>query len=175
MRYFASLLLASFVALSPLGAQEQKPSATPQAGSKTDDKSKKKGDEADSAAAQKDFDIPVPEGVPVKGIRVPHYDENGQLVMLMNADVARKIDADHIEMENLKIDAYSDDGKKFYIELPKSVFNLENRVLTGHDRVLIKREDFEIRGDQGEFETKTRFAKVIGNVQMIIYSTDNLQ
>ncbi len=175
MRYFASLLLASFVALSPLGAQEQKPSATPRAESKTDDKSKKKGGEADNTAAQKDFDIPVPEGVPVKGIRVPHYDENGQLVMLMNADVARKIDENHIEMENLKIDAYSDDGKKFYIELPKSVFNLENRVLTGNDRVLIKREDFEIRGDQGEFETKTRFAKVIGNVQMIIYSADNLQ
>lgn len=172
MRFFASLLLTSFVALSPLAAQQQ-PAPTPQPEAKKDDKAKKK--DGDDAGAQKDFDIPLPENVPVKGIRVPHYDENGQLVMLLNAEVARKIDANHIAMENLKIDAYSDDGKKFYIELPKSVFNLENRVLTGNDRVLIRREDFEIRGDQGEFETKTRFAKVIGNVQMTIYSADNFQ
>lgn len=172
MRFFASLLLTSLVALSPLAAQQQ-PAATPQPEAKKDDKSKKK--DGDDTGAKKDFDIPLPENVPVKGIRVPHYDENGQLVMLLNADVARKIDENHIEMENLKIDAYSDDGKKFYIELPKSVFNLENRVLTGNDRVLIRREDFEIRGDQGEFETKTRFAKVIGNVQMTIYSADNFQ
>lgn len=173
MRFFASLLLASSVALSPLAAQEQKPQTSPQPEARKEEKSKKKG--GDDSGAAKDFDIPMPVNVPVKGIQIPHYGENGQLIMLMNADVARKTDDTHIEMENLKIDAYSDDGKKFYIELPKSVFNLENRVLTGNDRVLIRREDFEIRGDQGEFETKTRFAKVIGNVQMIIYSADNFQ
>ncbi len=175
MRFFASLLLASFVALSPLAAQQPQASASPQADAKKDDKAKGKTDGNSTTSTQQDIDLPVPIGVPVKGIQIPHYDENGQLVMLMNAEVARKLDADHIEMENLKIDAYSDDGKKMYIELPKSVFNLENRVLTGNDRVLIRREDFEIRGDKGEFETKTRFAKVLGNVQMIIYSAENLQ
>ncbi|GAT33697.1 hypothetical protein TSACC_22114 [Terrimicrobium sacchariphilum] len=173
MRFFASLLLASLVVTSSLPAQEQQPSASPKPEAKKDDKAKKK--DGDDSGTSKDFDIPMPINVPVKGIQIPHYGENGQLIMLMNADVARKIDDNHIEMENLKIDAYSDDGKKFYIELPKSVFNLENRVLTGNDRVLIRREDFEIRGDQGEFETKTRFAKVIGNVQMIINSAENLQ
>ncbi len=117
MRFFASFLLTSLVALSPLAAQQQ-PAASPQpttakADAKPDDKAKDKSASSTDASAQKDFDIPVPEGVPVKGIRVPHYDENGQLVMLMNADVARKIDPDHIEMENLKIDAYSDDGRRF--------------------------------------------------------------
>lgn len=93
--------------------------------------------------------------------------------MMLDAEQARKLDAERIEFENLKIDAYSDDDKKIYVELPRSIFNLTTRILTSESRVLIRREDFELVGDAGEFYTKNRFAKILGNVKMTILNTEN--
>jgi hypothetical protein len=124
--------------------------------------------------SEQEIDIPVPDGVPVKGIKVPSYSPEGKLLMMLDAEQARKLDADRIEFENLKIDAYSDDDKKIYVELPRSIFNLTTRILTSESRVLIRREDFELVGDAGEFYTKNRFAKILGNVKMTILSTENL-
>jgi flagellar biosynthesis GTPase FlhF len=121
-----------------------------------------------------EIDIPVPDGVPVKGIKVPSYSPEGKLLMMLDAEQARKLDAERIEFENLKIDAYSEDDKKIYVELPRSIFNLTTRILTSESRVLIRREDFELVGDAGEFYTKNRFAKILGNVKMTILSTENL-
>jgi hypothetical protein len=123
--------------------------------------------------SEQEIDIPVPDGVPVKGIKVPSYSADGKLLMMLDAEQARKLDADRIEFENLKIDAYSDDDKKIYVELPRSIFNLTTRILTSESRVLIRREDFELVGDAGEFYTKNRFAKILGNVKMTILSTEN--
>ena len=119
------------------------------------------------------MDIPVPIGEDIKGIRIPYYGEDGKtLQMTFDAEVARKLDETHIEMENLKIDNYSEDEKDFYIELPTAIFDLETRILTGDKSVLIRREDFEIVGDAVEFHTKNRFGKILGNVKMIIFSSD---
>ncbi|MGB8465671.1 MAG: hypothetical protein WCE49_12045, partial [Terrimicrobiaceae bacterium] len=101
------------------------------------------------------------------------YSADGKLLMMLDAELARKLDADRIEFENLKIDAYSDDDKKIYVELPRSIFNLTTRILTSESSVLIRREDFELVGDGGEFYTRNRFAKVLGNVKMTIFGTEN--
>jgi len=85
------------------------------------------------------------------------------------------VDDVNIELENLKIDAVGDDEKKFLVEMPQSVFNIESRMLTGENGVLIKRDDFEIRGKAAEFNIKSRFGKVLGNVHMIIYSTEDFE
>jgi hypothetical protein len=127
-----------------------------------------------SEESQQEIDIPVPDGVPVKGIKVPSYSPEGKLLMMLDAEQARKLDAERIEFENLKIDAYSEDDKKIYVELPRSIFNLTTRILTSESRVLIRREDFELVGDAGEFYTKNRFAKILGNVKMTILSTESL-
>ena len=123
--------------------------------------------------SEQEIDIPVPDGVPVKGIKVPSYSADGKLLMMLDAEQARKLDAERIEFENLKIDAYSDDDKKIYVELPRSIFNLTTRILTSESRVLIRREDFELVGDAGEFYTKNRFAKILGNVKMTILNTED--
>lgn len=112
----------------------------------------------------------LPKGQPVKGLKFPSFGADGKLKMMLMADVATKIDPTHIELENMKIDATGDDGKSFHVELPFSVFEVPTRVLTGDKGVLIKRDDFELTGDAGEFYLKTRFAKVTRNVKMILYS-----
>ncbi len=200
---FLSLALACTLAFGSLAAQQGTPAPSSKAtnaapsskATNADKKTKKpqesketkvtKGETKESKGAQEkpepareesgqEIDIPVPDGVPVKGIKVPSYSPEGKLLMLLDAEQARKLDAERIEFENLKIDAYSEDDKKIYVELPRSIFNLTTRILTSESRVLIRREDFELVGDAGEFYTKNRFAKILGNVKMTIWSTENL-
>jgi hypothetical protein len=172
-KFSLSLAIAFSLFATSLGAQEggaTSPSKEAASSGKTSKKIKQEPKQNDT---EQDIDIPVPEGVPVKGIKVPSYSADGKLLMMLNAEQARKLDADRIEFENLKIDAYSDDNKKIYVELPRSVFNLTTRILTSESRVLIRREDFELVGDSGEFYTRNRFAKILGNVKMTIFSTEN--
>lgn len=119
-----------------------------------------------------EFDIPVPEGMPVKGIKIPHRDRDGKLIMVLEADVAKKLDASRIEMDELKIDAYDSEGKKIFVQVAHSIFNLETRILSGDTRTLIKRDDFEITGDSVEFDTRTRNGTLRGNIKMTIQSAD---
>jgi hypothetical protein len=122
------------------------------------------------------MELPVPAGQPVKGIKVPFYGVDGTtLQMTVEADVARRIDDANIEMENMKIEATSDDGTQIFVEMPRSVFNMEVRMLTGENGVTIKRDDFEISGRAGEFDLKTRFGKVMGNVKMTIMDQEVLE
>jgi hypothetical protein len=121
-------------------------------------------------------DIPVPEGEPVTGIKIPYYGEDGTtLQMVIEADVARRIDANTVEMTEMRIDANSDDGRKLFVQMPQSLFDIESRMLTGSNGVLIRREDFEITGKQGEFDIRKRFGKILGNVKMVVYSLEGAQ
>ena len=123
----------------------------------------------ESPASQKDgFDLPLPLGMPVNGIKVPQYDESGKQLMLLEAAIAKKTDETHVEMERLKLEALDAEGRKIFVELPHAVFNLETRILSGNKTATIRREDFEIIGDNIEFNTKTRFGKMQGNVKMVI-------
>jgi len=119
-----------------------------------------------------EFDVPVPLGIPVKGIKIPHRNDDGKLVMMIEAEVAKKLDASHIEMENMKIESYEEEGKTLVIEVPRSVFDTDTRILTGDSRTNIRREDFEIAGDSVVFNTKTRHATLRGNITMTIQSAN---
>lgn len=155
MRWFSAILVFSCFFVQP--AKSEDPKSTP---------SEKKQEE------EKPFDIPVPLGIPVKGIKIPHRNEEGKLIMTIEADVAKKLDEHHVDMENMKIESFDDDGKKINIELPHSVFDLDTRILNGDKHALIRRDDFEITGDSVEFNTKTRYAILRGNIRMIVQSAD---
>jgi hypothetical protein len=173
VKFSLSLAFAFLLPAEPVNAQESPATPSPKQPASTGKATKKVAPEAKQSDSAQDIDIPVPEGIPVKGIKVPSYSADGKLLMMLDAEQARKLDADRIEFENLKIDAYSDDDKKIYVELPRSIFNLTTRILTSESRVLIRREDFELVGDAGEFYTRNRFAKILGNVKMTIFSTEN--
>lgn len=158
MRLFSVLISVSILAATPASRADDpkpKPAASPAA--------------ADKSA---DFDIPVPMGIPVKGIKIPHRNDEGKLIMTIEAETAKKLDDKHVEMENMKIDSYDDDGKTVKIEIPHSIFDLDTRILSGDSQTLIHRDDFEITGDSVEFNTKTRQATLRGKIHMIIQSAD---
>lgn len=169
MRSCVLSLLAALLLL-PVQAEEKEAAKEDQ----KEQKEEKKKEAKKSDSSDDELQFPVAEGVPIKGLKIPQYDADGKLTMLFDAEVARKIDDTRIEMDNLKIDSYSEEGNKMMLELPKAVFNLENRVLSGDEGVVVKREDFQVTGNAGEFYTKTRFAKVLGNVKMTIFNTDQL-
>jgi len=120
-----------------------------------------------------DFELPVPIGMPVSGVKVPQYDKDGKLLMLLEAEKAKKMNDQIIEMDALKLEALDGDGRKIFVELPQAVFNLESRILSGSNSAKIHREDFEITGDSIEFNTKTRFGTLRGNVKMVISTDEN--
>jgi hypothetical protein len=120
-----------------------------------------------------DFDLPVPVGMPVNGIKVPQYSEDGRRLMLFEAAIAKKVDEKRVEMESLNLEALDGEGRKIFVELPQAVFNLDSRILTGDNSAKISREDFEITGDSIEFNTKTRFGTLRGNVKMVIFTEGN--
>lgn len=173
-QYGCSLIALAFVSLvTPAGAQETKtaPETKPvpeASASPAKDGDKKDADKDDQAGAIDS--IPMQLNQPIKGLQFPSYDANNKLQMMLTADVATKIDPGHIELQNMKIDATGDDGKNFHVELPYSIFEISTRILNGDKGVLIKREDFELTGDTGEFYLKTRFAKVLKHVKMTIFS-----
>jgi hypothetical protein len=177
---FVVFLLAAAVSLTMATAQD-KPDAkkpTSEAAKPAKPAGESKSAESEQSADEESgFDLSiVPAGQPVKGLKIPYYAADGvTLQMTFEADEARRIDDTTIELQNLQIDAVGDDEKKFLVQMPQSVFNIESRMLTGENGVLIKRDDFEIRGREAEFDIKKRFGKVLGNVQMIIYSTDQFE
>ncbi len=129
--------------------------------------------EEPAEASRKEMDVPIPIGMPMKGLKIPHHDEEGKQSLLFESDVATKINEDIIEFENLKIEALDDEGRKIFVEVPQSVFNLETRILSGDQSAKIHREDFEINGDSIEFDTRKKFCRMRGNITMVIHSANN--
>lgn len=122
----------------------------------------------ESSAEPDQFEMPVPVGMPVNGLRVPQYDQDGKLLMLFEAAMATKVSEEVVEMNSLKLEALDSEGQKIFVELPQAVFNLKTHLLTGDKTAKIRREDFEITGDSIEFNTQTRFGTLRGNVKMVI-------
>jgi hypothetical protein len=173
MRCWISLSLLLLATASVSVAQQPAASASP-----SPDASKAVAAASPAASPADDNDsaleFPVPPGAPVTDIRLPQFGPDGKLKTFFFAKKATKIDDDHIAMEGLSINAYNTDGTKIDVDMPKSLLNLKTRLLTGDSRVFINRGDFQIEGDAVEFYTKTRFAKIIGNVRMTIYNSEKL-
>jgi hypothetical protein len=171
-KFWLSLALCALLPAAALKAE--KPSPSPAKDAPKPAEAGKAAEEAEPADSTANMTAMMIQGQDVKGMRYEHRDENDKVVMEFESEVARKLDDENIEMENLKIIAFDEEGKKADILLPRSVFNVTTRILTGKDQIVIKRDDFEITGETGEFNTKTRFAKFIGDVKMIILNTENL-
>ena len=124
--------------------------------------------EIDSKKDDEKIEVPMPIGIPVDGIKIPQYDEKGNLRMLVQADSATKIDDSRIEMQKLVLEANDDEGRKIYVELPQGELNLDTRILKGSPSALIRRNDFEITGDAIEFNTITKNGKLLGNIKMTL-------
>jgi hypothetical protein len=126
-----------------------------------------------SPGGLEEISIPVPEGQDVMGIRIPHHNERGELVMLITAEVARRAGESNIEMERMKIDLWDEERLRSSLTMPKSQFHMGTRILSGNDGALIEREDFTIEGENLEFDLGEQKGTMRGKVTMTIKQVEN--
>ena len=119
--------------------------------------------------------IPLPIGHEAKGLVLPNYNEDGQLVAKLEAGTAKRLDENHVLFSALKLTTFTAEAQPdLHIEMLDSVLDLKTRVVTSQHRATIKRTDFDISGDTVEFDTVARQGKLVGNVKMVITAKNDL-
>jgi hypothetical protein len=172
--FVAGLLSTGVAAEKPADDKSKKPE-TKESGDKKSKKDKKKGEKpVDPDAPAKVIDVPVPKGHDAKGLKIPYFNGDGKLTMTFNIGVASRIDDTHIQMADLQVETFDDDGaREMAMDLPTSVLDLTTSVITAQKQVTIKREDFELTGNTMIFNTKTKQGGLGGKVRMLIYNLEN--
>jgi hypothetical protein len=175
------LWLSIFLALgvhASLVAQTDK--ATPKPAEKP--AAKAKADAKSSAAAEASQDEQINKvleglspGQVFDRVLIPNYDPaTNKLQSLFRAQSAKRIGDRDIEMQGLQIEIHNPDSTTFHVEMAHSVFNFDTKILTSDTPTTIKRNDFVINGDRAQFNVKTRFGRVMGDVKMTIFNTGNV-
>ncbi len=132
---------------------------------------------AEEPAQLRKIEVPVPIGHEVKGLRLPVRNEEGKLEMQFDMESAKRLNDQDIEIHATTIQTYSQQTAKpdAKIELKIAVINLDTDVIKTDDPVRVSREDFVLTADGGEFNSKLRQGRVVGNVHLIIYDRDKFQ
>jgi len=132
---------------------------------------------AEEPAEGRRIELPVPIGHEIKGLRVPVRNDEGKMEMLFNMESATRLNDQDVEMRTAIIQTYDQQAEKpdAKIELKTAVMNLETNVIKTSDAVRISREDFVLTADGGEFNSKLRKGRVIGEVHLMIYNREKFQ
>jgi hypothetical protein len=175
---YVAVLLVGFIAAAvlPGNADEDGPAKTEAktAGGKKDKKPKSpKTDQ--NAPPKKGIDVPVVKGHDSLGMRIPYFGTDGvKREMNFSIGVASRLDENHIQMKDLQIQTFDDNGQpEMSIDLPTSVLDTDTSVITSQQHVTIRRADFELTGEAMVFNTKTKQGGLGGNVRMLIYNLEN--
>ncbi len=130
----------------------------------------------EAASGKEDLSaIPLPIGHEAKGLVIPDYDLQGRLSNRFDAGVAKRIDAENIQLHDLKMTTFTPEQKPdLRIDMVDSVLNLKTRILTSQERTTVKRADFQITGDTMKFNTATRQGTMTGHVKMVISGATQL-
>jgi hypothetical protein len=119
--------------------------------------------------------VPIPVGKDAMGLKIPLYDQKGNLTMTLKMQRAVKIDERNLQMDGAVVQTYVQKGEPdLRISLPRSVIDLQTRMVTSKAPVAIERRDFRLTGDAIEFDLKSKKGRVMRNVKMLIYDRDNL-
>ena len=116
------------------------------------------------------IDIPVSVGQVLKGMRLPYYEKNqpDKLSLRLNAEQAERASDTQFKFKGLRIEIYEDSAEKPTMEvvMNDAVYDQTTNLLKSLDRAKIKGEQFEIIGQQLEFDSKTRNSRLLGPVFM---------
>jgi len=169
------LLGSSMLAAKPGEDAAQKPE-------KSDTKKDKKKDAADAKPGAEGSDdktpgrisVPVPPGHDAKGLIIPIRTPTGIMQMRFTMEIGARTDLNHMDMTTLLIETFDEEGKpEMTINLPRSILDLQTQIISTQSGVLIKRADFEVSGQNMEFNTGTRAGHLKGKVRMLIYNLEN--
>lgn len=164
MGFFLTLGMLSYatVAAQPkqapakAGASSPKPAASPK-------------------SSPSSINVPLPIGQEAKGLVLPDFDTEGHMRARFEANVARRIDAEHMDFKGLKMTTFTPQNTtELVIDMPVSTLDLTTRVITSHQRTTVTRTDFHIAGDTMRFDTVARKGTLVGHVKMVITDQSEL-
>ena len=119
----------------------------------------------------KPIQFPLGEGDDAIKIKIPETNQMGLLLSQLMAAKATRVDNEHVRMSEMNLDLYHPDGKEdFHIIMPTSTFNLQTRIISSEDPVIVRTQDFELTGEKMEFNTVERTGKLMGKVRMLIHN-----
>ncbi len=172
---FSAVLMATVSAADKTTDDKSKKPETKDSGEKKSKKDKKKEKPPeDPNAPPKPIQVPMPNGHDAKVLNIPYRNPDGKLMMRFIIGVATKVDDNHVDMDDLQIETFDDDGEhEMSMDLPKSQLDLTTSVITAHQAVTIKREDFELTGNTMIFNTRTKIGGLGGDVKMTIYNLES--
>lgn len=127
-----------------------------------------------SATGVTPISIPLVEGFPSFGVRLPDLDEQGKLRSFFSIGSVSRVNEREVEIKDSVVETYAADGsREMSIELPEARLDRMTRVLVAHVPVTIRRDEFEVTGATMEFNTVTREGGLGGPVRMLLYNLDS--
>ncbi|MEI6870737.1 MAG: hypothetical protein WCL08_00505, partial [Verrucomicrobiota bacterium] len=115
--------------------------------------------------------IPLLQGYDSFGLSVPDHDISGKLRSQFVIGVISRVDDRTVEVRESFLETYREDGRlDLSIEIPKARLDRFSRVLVSQSPVMIRREEFQLKGETMEFNTVTREGGLGGAVEMVIYN-----
>jgi len=170
MRLFLKVITALiFVGLGATTVTAEEKSVVKEQGKKG-----KKDKEKDKKEGKKDtLSLPIPKDRPQKGVKIPLYNADGKLRMHFTIGVATWVSAEHIKMETLSVQTYSENGElELDMEFPDAMMNVKTKEIATETNVTIRRDDFEISGKKLVYNTETKMGTLSNGVRMLIYDAD---
>lgn len=121
------------------------------------------------------LEVPIPIHHNAGGIKVPDYGKDGELQMVFQIGSALRVNEDQLEMSNLKIETFDDEGTpETEISMEAATLNLVTREIVSEKPVTIRRTGFEITGSHLVFQAKERSGTFQGPVKVLIFNRDDL-
>ncbi|MEY2488427.1 MAG: hypothetical protein QOC70_369 [Verrucomicrobiota bacterium] len=156
----SAFLLLAFLSCAALAGEK---TAKPEVEAKSKPKARPKPEEGVT-------NVPMVVGHDAKGLVLPDFDLKGHLRGKLEAGITRRLDDEHVEFRGVKFTTFLPETEKpdLQIIMSTSVFNLKTQVLNSSERSTVKRSDFEITGDNMQFEMLTRKGTLAGNVKMVV-------
>lgn len=115
--------------------------------------------------------IPLLQGYDSFGLSLPDHDATGRLRSLFVIGAISRVDDRTVEIRDSFLETYRENGGlDLSIEMPKAKLDRFTRVLASKTPVVIRREEFELKGATMEFNTLTREGGLGGAVEMVIYN-----
>src|SRR5258708_159852 len=137
--FSAGLLAVAAAADKPADDKSKKPDAKA-SGDKKSKKDKKEKPPVDPNAPPRPLQLPIPNGHDARVLVIPDRDSEGKLKMRYNIGLATKVDDEHVDMDDLRIETFNNEGaQEMTIDLPTATLNLTTSVITAQKRSTIKR------------------------------------
>lgn len=118
------------------------------------------------------MELLFPLGKPWYEVRLPRFDAENQLQWILRSEVVTRNEPGRLDLDGVILAFVDGEGYLTHkIKTAKAVYDAEQNSVKSRARADIEHEKFDMSGDVMEYDTQTQQAKLIGNVEMVIFDT----